>query len=191
MDGLTVAACLGKTYLNAKGEGVKYKLADLKYDIKGLRLELVGGSAVEGADALLSGMRTPSSSKRSQNLRSQEKNTKRSKAWKIAAGADGNGARARPKGVPTPARALGQDSSSDSSTESDSSSSASDESAGKGVAHVVAGPPSSAPRPRPRTTACAKMLVRVGLRCSCHFMYVRECPALASPTPRQVDFTDM
>ncbi|CAE7812960.1 GOR [Symbiodinium sp. CCMP2592] len=31
--------------------------------------------------------------------------------------------------------------------------------------------------PRPRTRACAKMLVRAGLRCSCHFKYVQECPS--------------
>mmetsp|Transcript_51924 Transcript_51924/g.93491 ORF Transcript_51924/g.93491 Transcript_51924/m.93491 type:complete len:689 (+) Transcript_51924:81-2147(+) len=29
---------------------------------------------------------------------------------------------------------------------------------------------------RPTSRACAKMLVRAGLRCSCHFAYVRECP---------------
>lgn len=37
--------------------------------------------------------------------------------------------------------------------------------------------PGSSVPPRPKTRACAKMLVRAGLRCSCHFKYVQECPS--------------
>ena len=33
-----------------------------------------------------------------------------------------------------------------------------------------------APRPNRRSTACAKLLVRAGLRCRCHFIYVSRCP---------------
>ena len=34
----------------------------------------------------------------------------------------------------------------------------------------------TAPRPKRRSTACAKLLVRAGPRCRCHFIYVSRCP---------------
>ena len=45
----------------------------------------------------------------------------------------------------------------------------------------------TAPPPRSnRTRACAKLLVRSGLRCSCHFRHVSLCPnrATSSPAPQ-------
>ena len=45
----------------------------------------------------------------------------------------------------------------------------------------------TAPPPRSsRTRACAKLLVRSGLRCSCHFRHVSSCPnrATSSPEPQ-------
>ena len=45
----------------------------------------------------------------------------------------------------------------------------------------------TAPPPRSnRTRACAKLLVRSGLRCSCHFRHVNSCPnrATSSPAPQ-------
>ena len=45
----------------------------------------------------------------------------------------------------------------------------------------------TAPPPRSnRTRACAKLLVRSGLRCSCHFRHVSSCPnrATSSPVPQ-------
>jgi len=45
----------------------------------------------------------------------------------------------------------------------------------------------TAPPPRlNRTRACAKLLVRSGLRCSCHFRHVNSCPnrATSSPAPQ-------
>ena len=45
----------------------------------------------------------------------------------------------------------------------------------------------AAPPPRlNRTRACAKLLVRSGLRCSCHFRHVNSCPnrATSSPAPQ-------
>ena len=49
----------------------------------------------------------------------------------------------------------------------------------------------SAPQPRlHRTRACAKLLVRSGLRCSCHFRHVSFCPnrATSSPQPQLLHF---
>merc|ERR1712136_564783 len=42
----------------------------------------------------------------------------------------------------------------------------------------VAFPVSKPPR---KGRACAKMLVRSGVRCGCHFAYLRECPSRGVP----------
>jgi len=44
-EGLSVADCLKLFYTKGSGEKAKYTLADLKYDVKGERLKVVGGSS--------------------------------------------------------------------------------------------------------------------------------------------------
>jgi len=219
MNGLTVAASLGKAYLNAKGESVKYKMTDLKYDLKGFRLELVGGSAVQLGDA-----QSGPSAKRTKNPRSQEEMMKNSKVRRTVIDEDAavqvkSTARPRLKAQPPPARAAEsheQESSSESSSDSSKSTSSSDDGdsaplirGSRGTPGAVvkapvlaaavlpialpappmaAVPPIALPAPpvaavhRPRGYPCAKMLVRCGLRCACHYVYRWECPTSAVPT---------
>jgi len=92
------------------------------------------------------------------------------------------------------AGAVGDASEDDSSVSSSSSSSGSDAededdsdapvAKGKAATRDAAGAPvaphskQAAPR-KPQGRVCAKMLVHAGLRCSCHFSLVGQCPGLA------------
>lgn len=78
------------------------------------------------------------------------------------------------------------DSASSSDTDSeggDTCESSDDPSADPaGAAAVPARPPV-----RTRSLACAKMMVRAGRRCSCHFRYVRDCPGRLNRRSRSRD----
>lgn len=58
-DGLTVKDCVGLEYKNSAGEKKKYTLADLRYDIKGKRLELVGGKPTKSPKPIATKSQSP------------------------------------------------------------------------------------------------------------------------------------
>ena len=83
----------------------------------------------------------------------------------------------------------GSASSSDSDSEAgdsgDSSASDSDEPEAARSAKVEASEVPKKPVKKPR--ACAKMMVRAGLRCSCHFRLLLECPGQMNRRSRSRD----
>lgn len=103
-----------------------------------------------------------------------------------------NSKAAKKKGPGEKTQDSSSDSDSDGSDSSDDSSDASSSDASAGAAGAsprsrgvdgqgAASPPGSvkpAPKPKPRIMprAVAKVMVRSGLRCSCHFTYVWRCP---------------
>jgi len=59
-NGKTVEKCIGMLYTKGDGEKAKYSLADLRYDVQGGRLSVVGGgSASAGTTKLKVGKRPP------------------------------------------------------------------------------------------------------------------------------------
>mmetsp|Transcript_42062 Transcript_42062/g.121523 ORF Transcript_42062/g.121523 Transcript_42062/m.121523 type:complete len:386 (-) Transcript_42062:7-1164(-) len=81
--------------------------------------------------------------------------------------------RGRPrKGAETKEVGAANEASSDSDSDSSSSS---DDGEGEGATPAVGRPPPLPPMPRSGTVG-AKMLVRAGLRCACHFLHVSACP---------------
>lgn len=77
----------------------------------------------------------------------------------------------------------GADNDSDEDTESGDSSGESDSSS-SGSSQPASGPTSNgAPAVPSLRRACAKMLVRAGLRCACHYVYRKDCPTLRPPGP--------